>query len=167
MRRERKQIPSSRVDPRAGRISVGELAARYMETIGHLAEKTRRSKVTVTKRIQSDWPGGAAMLVRDVRESHVRSWLSAQAKRMGKAGFRDECLNREQLSTLSEARVVIEDFRHRYNQFRPHSKLGYQSSADFAQQLTPSPAPVGLRPPCAGDGQTQNHKLKQKTKHSD
>lgn len=81
--------------------------------------------------------------------------------------FRDECLNREQLWTLTEARVVIEDFRHRYNQFRPHSKLGYQSPAHFAQQLTPSPAPVGLRPPCAGDGQTQNHKLNNQTNHSD
>lgn len=37
--------------------------------------------------------------------------------------FRDECLNREQLWTLTEARVVIEDFRHRYNHLRPHSKL--------------------------------------------
>jgi transposase InsO family protein len=30
--------------------------------------------------------------------------------------FRDECLNREQLWTLTEARVVIEDFRLLYNQ---------------------------------------------------
>jgi len=62
--------------------------------------------------------------------------------------FRDECLNREQLWTLTEARVVIEDFRCEYNQLRSHSKLGYQSAARFAQKLTPSPAPVGLRPPC-------------------
>ena len=67
--------------------------------------------------------------------------------------FRDECLNREQLWTLTEARVVIEDFRHRYNHLRPHSQLGYQSPVRFAHQLTPSPAPVGLRPPCAEDGQ--------------
>jgi transposase InsO family protein len=33
--------------------------------------------------------------------------------------FRDECLNREQLWTLAEARGVIEDFRREYNQFRP------------------------------------------------
>ncbi len=59
--------------------------------------------------------------------------------------FRDECLNREQLWTLSKARVVIEDFRQRYNHIRPPSKLGYQSPAHCAQQLTPSPAPVGLR----------------------
>jgi transposase InsO family protein len=34
--------------------------------------------------------------------------------------FRDECLNREQLWTLTEARVVIEDFRIDYNIDRPH-----------------------------------------------
>jgi putative transposase len=70
--------------------------------------------------------------------------------------FRDECLNREQLWTLTEARVVIEDYRHKYNQRRPHSRLGYQSPARFAAQLTPSPSPVGLRPPSAGDGQIHN-----------
>ena len=81
--------------------------------------------------------------------------------------FRDECLNREQLWTLTEARVVIEDFRCEYNQLRPHSKLGYQSPARFAQQLIPSPAPVGLRPPCAGDGQTNNDNLTIENKPSD
>jgi hypothetical protein len=41
--------------------------------------------------------------------------------------LRDECLNREQCWTLTEARVVIEDYRREYNTFRPHSKLGYLS----------------------------------------
>jgi len=67
--------------------------------------------------------------------------------------FRDECLNREQLWTLTEARVVVGDFRHKYNQERPHSRLGYESPAVFAARSGPSPAPVGLRPPYAGDGQ--------------
>jgi transposase InsO family protein len=70
--------------------------------------------------------------------------------------FRDECLNREQLWTLTEARVVIEDFRRTYNTQRPHSKLGYVCPARFAAQSLPSPASVGLRPPSAGDGQTQS-----------
>ena len=70
--------------------------------------------------------------------------------------FRDECLNREQLWTLTEARVVIEDYRNQYNQKRPHSKLGYQSPARYAASLSPSLAPVrpakpGL--PYARDGQ--------------
>lgn len=51
---------------------------------------------------------------------------------------------------------VIEDFPHRYNQLRPHNKLGYQSPVRYAQPLTPSPAPVGLRPPYAGDGTNPN-----------
>jgi putative transposase len=74
--------------------------------------------------------------------------------------FRDECLNREQLWTLTEARVVVEDYRRRYNHIRPHSKLGYQSPARFAATTNPpSSPPVGLRPPYADDGQTHNPKL--------
>jgi hypothetical protein len=30
--------------------------------------------------------------------------------------FRGECLNREQLWKLTEARVVVDDFRQRYNE---------------------------------------------------
>ena len=69
--------------------------------------------------------------------------------------FRDECLNREQLWTLTEARGVIEDYRQEHNQRRPHRKLGDQSPASFAQRELPSPVPVGLRPPSTGDGQTR------------
>ena len=67
--------------------------------------------------------------------------------------FRDECLNREQLWTLTEARVVIEDYRREYNQRRPHSRLGYLSPARFAAQTDPSLTPVGLGPPSVRDGQ--------------
>lgn len=69
--------------------------------------------------------------------------------------FRDECLDREQLWTLTEARVVVEDYRCEYNHRRPHSRLGYRSPKQFALQPTPSPSSVGLRPPYVGDGQTQ------------
>ena len=45
--------------------------------------------------------------------------------------FRDECLNREWLLNLREARVVIEDWRQHYNTERPHSRLGYLSPEDY------------------------------------
>jgi len=45
--------------------------------------------------------------------------------------FRDECLNREWLLNLREARVVIEDWRQYYNIERPHSRLGYLSPEGF------------------------------------
>jgi putative transposase len=72
--------------------------------------------------------------------------------------FRDECLNREQLWTLTEARVVVEDYRREYNQRRPHSRLGYRSPRRFALEQSPSPSSVGLRPPYDGDGQNQPHR---------
>lgn len=58
--------------------------------------------------------------------------------------FRDGCLNREQLHTLTEARVVIGDYRQDYNQLRPHSRLGYLSPAAVAKNHRPSPAPPSL-----------------------
>ena len=73
--------------------------------------------------------------------------------------FRDECLNREQLWTLTEARIVVGDYRQQYNQVRPHSRLGYESPAVFAARNCPFPVPVGLRPPFAGNGQTNNEKI--------
>jgi putative transposase len=73
--------------------------------------------------------------------------------------FRDECLNREQLWTLTESRVVVGDYRQKYNQVRPHSRLGYESPAVFAARSCPSPAPVGLRSPYAGDGQRTNENI--------
>ena len=69
--------------------------------------------------------------------------------------FRDECLNREQLWTLTEARVVVGDYRQEYNHFRPHSQLGYKTPTAFAARTNPSLSPVGLRPPSDKDGQTK------------
>jgi transposase InsO family protein len=81
--------------------------------------------------------------------------------------FRDECLNREQLWTLTEARIVIEDFLRDYNHHRPHSKLGYPSPTPFATaQLSSSSAPVALRAPYAKDGQTNTTNLNTKNKRS-
>jgi len=50
--------------------------------------------------------------------------------------FRDECLGREMLLNLREARVVISDWRLHYNQERPHSKLGYRSPNEFINTKT-------------------------------
>ena len=66
--------------------------------------------------------------------------------------FRDECLNREQLWTLTEARVVVGDYRQEYNQVRPHSRLGYESPAVFAARSCPSPVEGGRSPTGARDG---------------
>lgn len=41
--------------------------------------------------------------------------------------LRDECLNAEWFANKTEAAVLIEAYRRRYNEHRPHSSLGYQT----------------------------------------
>ena len=43
--------------------------------------------------------------------------------------MRDELLNREAFSTLTEAKVLIEQWRREYNTIRPHSAKGYKPPA--------------------------------------
>jgi len=43
--------------------------------------------------------------------------------------LRDELLNQEIFYTLTEAKVLIEQWRREYNQVRPHSSLGYRPPA--------------------------------------
>ncbi len=49
--------------------------------------------------------------------------------------LRDELLNREIFTTLTEAKVLIEQWRREYNQVRPHSSLGYRPPAPEARIL--------------------------------
>ena len=50
--------------------------------------------------------------------------------------LRDECLNREVLLSLAEAQVVIEQWRHTYNNEHPHSRLGFKSPLEFVRFLS-------------------------------
>ena len=49
--------------------------------------------------------------------------------------LKDELLNGEVFTTLTEARVLIEQWRREYNQVRPHSSLSYRPSAPEAIML--------------------------------
>ena len=48
--------------------------------------------------------------------------------------FRDECLNMHWFFNLQDARREIAAWRQDYNEFRPHSSLGNQTPAEYAQQ---------------------------------
>ncbi len=48
--------------------------------------------------------------------------------------LRDECLNREVFRNVKEAKEIVENWRHEYNEFRPHSSLGYKTPLEFAKQ---------------------------------
>lgn len=47
--------------------------------------------------------------------------------------FRRECLGREIFYTLTECRVVVNDWKRKYNQVRPHRSLGMQTPVEFAK----------------------------------
>jgi len=48
--------------------------------------------------------------------------------------LRDECLNREVFRNGKEAQAIVEAFRQEYNNYRPHSSLGYLTPAEFARR---------------------------------
>ena len=56
--------------------------------------------------------------------------------------FRDEILNRELFYSVKEAKVLVEDWRLEYNDYRPHSGLGYMTPAGFASSCIASASPT-------------------------
>ena len=100
-------------------------------------------------------------------EKNLRQWLSDQGIKTlyiepgspwengyiesFHARLRQECLNREQLWTLTKARVVVEDWRWKYNTIRPHRSLGYITPIRFAERQSQSD-PILLQ----GAGSTQS-----------
>ena len=80
------------------------------------------------------------MIQRWLREHQIQTiyiepgcpWQNGYAESFN-GRFRRECLNRELIYTLSEGRVVFEDWRRYYNQERPHRSLGLQTPSQFAK----------------------------------
>jgi putative transposase len=61
--------------------------------------------------------------------------------------LRDECLDRELMLSVAEARVLVEDYRRHYNEERPHGGLGYRTPVQARLEALASSRPPGsLRP---------------------
>ena len=66
--------------------------------------------------------------------------------------LRDECLDRELMLSVAEARVVIEDYRRYYNEVRPHGGIAYRTPAQACNEAQAfdtkmaSPQPPELDP---------------------
>ena len=58
--------------------------------------------------------------------------LIAQPDVLFNGKLRDELLNREVFTTLTEAKVLIEQLKKEYNRIGPHSSLGYRPPAHEA-----------------------------------
>jgi putative transposase len=100
--------------------------------------------------IRSDnGPEFIAIAVRDwLRQSGVSTlyiepgspWENAYSESFN-SRFRDELLNQELFTSLTEARVLVEQYRVAYNHLRPHSSLGYLAPSVFAAQQHASDSP--------------------------
>ena len=51
--------------------------------------------------------------------------------------LRDELLNEAVFSSLAEARIMLDAWKHDYNTARPHSRLGWLTPSEFARTATP------------------------------
>jgi transposase InsO family protein len=58
--------------------------------------------------------------------------------------MRDELLNETLFRNMTHARVVIRAWTADFNETRPHSALGYQTSKEFAKHLSTAPAPLSV-----------------------
>lgn len=61
-------------------------------------------------------------------------WQNAYVESFG-SRVRDELLSIELFSCLTEAQVIVEDWRQDYNHHRPHSSLGMLAPARYAQTV--------------------------------
>ena len=77
---------------------------------------------------------GAHLLVADSVTKHIdpgAPWQNGYSESFN-GKLRDELLNEELFSTLTEARVLASGWRRHYNESRPHSALGYLAPAAYA-----------------------------------
>jgi len=51
--------------------------------------------------------------------------------------LRDELLNETLFTSLMQARLALEDWRHDYNHVWPHSRIGWLAPAVYAANLSP------------------------------
>ena len=56
--------------------------------------------------------------------------------------LRNELLNQEIFDTMLEARVLTEQYRRRYNEYRPHSSLNYATPSAYADGVKQTANPV-------------------------
>jgi putative transposase len=57
--------------------------------------------------------------------------------------LRNECLNENWFGSVAEARMIIEQWRRKYNKVRPHSSLGYLTPEEYTENLLAAIPPRG------------------------
>lgn len=80
---------------------------------------------------------GSGIVFIDPGSPWQNAWIESFNGRM-----RDEFLNRTQFDSLLEAKVFTQEWRNEYNNYRPHSSLGWQAPAVFARNWHQQHQPI-------------------------
>jgi putative transposase len=96
----------------------------------------------IAKAIRS-WTAGAGLETLYIEPG--APWENGYAESFN-SKVRDELLNAEEFGSLLEARVLAKEWRREYNQFRPHSSLGYRTPAEYGE-MCPRADSASLRRP--------------------
>ena len=126
-----RECPAIEVDTSLGGVRVVRVLDRLMEIRGLPEVITVDNGPEFAGRALDEWAYRQGVHLNFIRpgkpveNAYVESFN-------GK--LRDECLNENWFTTLNEARMIIEDWRKDYNQFRPHSSLGNLTPEEFANQ---------------------------------
>lgn len=69
----------TRVNVKAGRMTLSALCDEYLKTLRYQASKTLKDKTAIAEKIKADWPGtaGAECQIRRIKTGDVRDWLAS------------------------------------------------------------------------------------------
>lgn len=100
----------AKIDPGAGKLTIGALADRYLNSIAYLDDKTVRTRKSIAKQFKATWPGGVEQPIQGVRASEVQTWLGLHSSRVGKATLNEYLRFVRQMFTLAlNDRMVVEN----------------------------------------------------------
>jgi putative transposase len=109
----------------------------------------RRSTSAATTSASSSLASSSWLAQRQVKTLYIEPgspWQNGHVESFN-GSLRDECLDREVMLSVAEARVLIEDYRRHYNEERPHGGIGYRTPAQARREALDSSRPPGsLRP---------------------
>jgi putative transposase len=115
-----------------GENLIGELDRLAAQRVGYPAVLRCDNGPELACAAMADWAAGQVGLHfippgEPWRNGYVESFNSR---------IRDECLNINSFWSLTQARVVISDWKYDYNHHRRHSALGYQPPNSYAATCT-------------------------------
>lgn len=77
------------IDPRIGKVTVGMLREKYLQSLESLEAKTIKTRRGFALRFEEAWPHGMNHLVRDVKPSDITAWLSSYRKNISRATYNE------------------------------------------------------------------------------